>query len=46
MDINSSQDAILQLSSLILPGGEQKRKSNADELQMRAYFSENDLISV
>lgn len=46
VDIHSSQDAVLHLSSIILPGGEQRRRTQSDELQMRKFFVENDLISV
>lgn len=44
VDINSNQDAVLHLSSIILPGGEQRRRTQTDELQMRKFFIENDLI--
>jgi exosome complex component RRP4 len=45
VDINSRQDAILQLSSIILPGGAQRRRTAEDSLQMRTFFTEGDLVS-
>merc|ERR1719499_718865 len=45
VDIYSRQDASLQLSAVNLPGGELRRRSVEDELMMREYLSENDLIS-
>ncbi|KAI3651724.1 hypothetical protein MP228_003027 [Amoeboaphelidium protococcarum] len=44
VDINAKQDAILLLSSVTLPGGAQRRRLESDELQMRSFFSEGDLI--
>jgi exosome complex component RRP4 len=44
--MNSRQDGILLLSSINLPGGVQRRRTEADVLLMRSYFAENDLISV
>ncbi|PVU95391.1 hypothetical protein BB561_001844 [Smittium simulii] len=44
VDINSRQDAVLLLSSVNLPGGVQRRKSESDELQMRKFFKEGDLV--
>ncbi|KAK0548249.1 Exosome complex component rrp4 [Tilletia horrida] len=43
-DIRSRLDANLLLSSVNLPGGIQRRKLEADEMQMRAFFSEGDLL--
>ncbi|KAE8260771.1 hypothetical protein A4X13_0g157 [Tilletia indica] len=43
-DIRSRLDANLLLSSVNLPGGVQRRKLDADEMQMRAFFSEGDLL--
>ncbi|KAI9006115.1 hypothetical protein BC832DRAFT_531011 [Gaertneriomyces semiglobifer] len=43
--INSRSDAILLLSSINLPGGVQRRKTESDELQMRNFFAEGDLLS-
>ncbi|KAL4093798.1 hypothetical protein PRIC1_011228 [Phytophthora ramorum] len=45
VDVNGQQDAGLMLSSVTLPGGAQRRRTYADQLQMRAFFVENDLIS-
>ncbi|KAJ1730929.1 Exosome complex component rrp4 [Coemansia biformis] len=44
VDVNSRQDGVLLLSSINLPGGIQRRKSESDELQMRTFFSEGDLV--
>ncbi|KAK0526759.1 Exosome complex component rrp4 [Tilletia horrida] len=43
-DIRSRLDANLLLSSVNLPGGIQRRKLEADEMQMRAFFAEGDLL--
>ena len=40
------QDAVLLLSSINLSGGVQRRRTLADQLKMRDYFVENDMISV
>lgn len=45
VNVNSRQDALLMLSSVNLPGGAQRRRTDADSLQMRNFFQENDLIS-
>jgi len=45
VDINSRLDAVLMLSSVNLPGGELRRRSAEDELTMRRYLEEGDLIS-
>ncbi|KAL6058318.1 Exosome complex component rrp4 [Balamuthia mandrillaris] len=45
VDVNARQDAILMLSSINLPGGVQRRRTDSDALQMRTFFAENDLIS-
>ena len=34
------------LSSVNLPGGQQRMKTYEDQLQMRSFFQEHDLISV
>ncbi|OXB73514.1 UNVERIFIED_CONTAM: hypothetical protein H355_012481 [Colinus virginianus] len=39
-------DSVLLLSSMNLPGGELRRRSAEDELAMRDYLQEGDLISV
>ena len=43
--INSQKDAMLQLSSVNLPGGVQRMRTYEDQLHMRTLFAENDLIS-
>jgi len=45
VDIKSRLDSVLLLSSVNLPGGELRRRSAEDELSMRRYLSEGDLIS-
>ncbi|XP_065829655.1 exosome complex component RRP4-like isoform X2 [Oscarella lobularis] len=45
VDTFSRLDSILMLSSVNLPGGVLRRKSAEDELMMREYFAEGDLIS-
>ncbi|VFQ94644.1 unnamed protein product [Cuscuta campestris] len=44
LDINSSQDALLMLSSMNLPDGIQRRRTAVDELNMRSFFEENDVV--
>ena len=44
VDVAARQDAILMLSSVNLPGGVQRRKQESDELQMRNFFMEGDLV--
>ncbi|KAF3436346.1 hypothetical protein FNV43_RR23438 [Rhamnella rubrinervis] len=44
LDINSSQDAVLMLSSMNLPDGIQRRRTAVDELNMRSIFEENDVV--
>jgi exosome complex component RRP4 len=44
VDIRARQDSILQLSSIPLPGGIQRRKSEEDELMMRSFFSEGQIL--
>lgn len=44
VDIGSRADAVLSLSSVNLPGGVQRRKLESDELQMRDFFNEGDLL--
>jgi exosome complex RNA-binding protein Rrp4 len=46
VDANARQDANLLLSSVSLPGGVQRRKNEADELQMRQFFAEGDVLVV
>nr|CAB3244007.1 exosome complex component RRP4 [Phallusia mammillata] len=45
VETNSRLDSTLQISSVNLPGGELRRRSAADELTMREYLKEGDLIS-
>ncbi|XP_071948303.1 exosome complex component RRP4-like [Antedon mediterranea] len=45
VDTNSRLDSMLMLSSVNLPGGELRRRSAEDELSMRDYLTEGDLIS-
>lgn len=45
VDIHAQHLATLQLSAIHLPGGIQRRKLESDELQIRSYFEESDLIS-
>ncbi|KNC24080.1 hypothetical protein FF38_07408 [Lucilia cuprina] len=45
VSINSSMDASLQLGSVNLPGGVLRRKSDDDELQMREFLKEGDLLN-
>ncbi|KDO23005.1 hypothetical protein SPRG_11851 [Saprolegnia parasitica CBS 223.65] len=45
VDINGQQDAVLMLSSVNLPGGAQRRRTYEDQLQMRSFFEESELIS-
>lgn len=42
----SRLDSVLHLSSVNLPGGVLRRRGIQDELMMRDYFREGDLISV
>ncbi|KAG0039919.1 exosome non-catalytic core subunit rrp4 [Podila clonocystis] len=44
VDVSARCDAILMLSSVNLPGGVQRRKQESDELQMRNFFMEGDLV--
>jgi len=44
VDCGARLDATLMLSSINLPGGVQRRKLESDELQMRAFFKEGDLL--
>ncbi|XP_036357081.1 exosome complex component RRP4 isoform X2 [Octopus sinensis] len=45
VDTHSKLDSVLMLSSVNLPGGELRRRSEEDEKMMRHYLKENDLIS-
>lgn len=44
VDVSSSQLAILQLSAINLPGGIQRKRTETDELQIRSFFAEGDLL--
>ena len=47
LDVNSRQHASLLLSSVNLTGTlQQRRRTQLDELEMRKYFRENDVVSV
>lgn len=45
VDIGCKQDAVLMLGSVNLPGGILRRKSESDELQMRGFLKEGDLLN-
>jgi exosome complex component RRP4 len=45
IDINAKQDGVLLLSSINLPGGVRRRRTTEDQLKMRDFFVENDVIS-
>ncbi|PNH10883.1 Exosome complex component RRP4 [Tetrabaena socialis] len=45
VDLKSRQEAKLLLSAVHLPGGIQRRRNAEDELNMRAFFREAELIS-
>ncbi|EGG06219.1 uncharacterized protein MELLADRAFT_27578, partial [Melampsora larici-populina 98AG31] len=44
VDAGGRQHAVLMLGSVNLPGGVQRRKLESDELQMRFFFQEGDLL--
>eukprot|EP00330_Aristerostoma_sp_ATCC50986_P003327 CAMPEP_0114575366 /NCGR_PEP_ID=MMETSP0125-20121206/245_1 /TAXON_ID=485358 ORGANISM="Aristerostoma sp., Strain ATCC 50986" /NCGR_SAMPLE_ID=MMETSP0125 /ASSEMBLY_ACC=CAM_ASM_000245 /LENGTH=79 /DNA_ID=CAMNT_0001763043 /DNA_START=198 /DNA_END=437 /DNA_ORIENTATION=+ len=44
VDIGSHSYGYLNLNSINLPSGAQRRKTEEDELNMRTYFDENDII--
>lgn len=44
VDVAAPLLAQLSLSSINLPGGALRRRTTADELQMRSYFQEGDLL--
>ena len=46
VDVNSFQHAVLLLSAINLPGGVQRRRTYEDELNMRQFFQEDDLLCV
>lgn len=45
LDINAGRLAVLLLSAVNLPGGVQRRRTYEDELNMRSFFVEGDLVS-
>ncbi|QLG71967.1 hypothetical protein HG535_0C03200 [Zygotorulaspora mrakii] len=45
VDIGGKQHAVLMLGSVNLPGGILRRKSESDELQMRSFLKEGDLLN-
>jgi len=45
LDVNATKYAFLLLSAVNLPGGIQRRRTHEDELNMRAFFKEGDLVS-
>lgn len=45
VDIQGQRDAVLHLSSVNLPGGEQRKRNYDDALAMRSFFEEGDLVS-
>ncbi|RUS82933.1 hypothetical protein EGW08_009317 [Elysia chlorotica] len=45
VETHSRMDSVLMLSSVNLPGGELRRRSEEDEKMMRHYLKEGDLIS-
>ncbi|CAL9734608.1 exosome complex component Rrp4p [Monosporozyma servazzii] len=45
VDIGAKQYAVLMLGSVNLPGGILRRKSESDELQMRTFLKEGDLLN-
>ncbi|KAM0676573.1 Exosome complex component rrp4 [Binucleata daphniae] len=45
LDCNTTQETTLHLSAISLPGVEQRRKLEEDEIKMREYYSIDDLIA-
>ena len=45
VDVGGRQHAVLMLSSINLPGGEQRRRTAEDQLNMRHFYVEHDLVS-
>ena len=41
----AQRDATLMLTAINLPQGEQRRRSEQDQMMMRTFFQENDLVS-
>lgn len=46
LDIGAATPATLQLAAISLPSGEQRRKTDAEQVDMRRFFVEDDLVSV
>ncbi|TDZ13271.1 Exosome complex component rrp4 [Colletotrichum spinosum] len=44
VDVGSSQLAMLQISAINLPGGILRKRTDTDELQIRSFFAEGDLV--
>ncbi|EOA33976.1 hypothetical protein CARUB_v10021471mg [Capsella rubella] len=44
VELNSNQDGVLKLSSMNMPDTVQRRKTSADELNMRDIFVEDDVV--
>jgi exosome complex component RRP4 len=44
VDVGASQLAILQISAINLPGGILRKRTETDELQIRSFFAEGDLV--
>jgi exosome complex component RRP4 len=45
VDVGGRLDAALLLSSINLEGGDQRRRTQEDQLAMRNFFAEGDLLS-
>ena len=45
VDVGARQDAVLQLSAINLEGGTLRRRTLEDQLSMRSYYSEADILS-
>jgi len=45
IDVNSYQHAILNFTSINLPGGIQRRRNEEDQMNIRSFFVEGDMIS-
>ncbi|KAF6005314.1 hypothetical protein CCYA_CCYA01G0210 [Cyanidiococcus yangmingshanensis] len=45
VDIQARQDAVLTLFAIRLPGAVQRRRTREDELNMRSFYAEHDLIA-
>eukprot|EP01054_Gregarina_sp_Poly1_P009994 Gregarina_sp_Poly_1__9993@NODE_664_length_6888_cov_103_167424_g502_i0_p2_GENE_NODE_664_length_6888_cov_103_167424_g502_i0NODE_664_length_6888_cov_103_167424_g502_i0_p2_ORF_typecomplete_len356_score36_71KH_6/PF15985_5/2_5e08Bac_DnaA_C/PF08299_11/0_23_NODE_664_length_6888_cov_103_167424_g502_i052416308 len=45
LEVGGIQQAVLPLASIALPSGEQRRKTDAEAIDMRRFFIEDDLLS-